>query len=293
MIPSSTDIQKSSGDHLSTAKTKQLSKVEEISPIKTETTTSAETRERSSTVPGKKKQKSDKKASLLPSIFGQSEKITKVPALDLPAVERDLSPNNPTRPPHRHDSDPFRVPAVDLPKLDLPLPAYDRPEVNMTTGQIKQTSEFAIPTVSFSPIPNLKLPENSNQPAVISSKEMKVPNVQLPNLQYTSTTEKTVQLPEIERKTKSEVFSTRPTTAVETSHVKTGSPTSTVKTQVIKTISPSPEQQITVIETHVVQSSNVPTSIEVGSLFSPFQLSFTISSRKPIPIFHFHHRNQF
>ena len=132
------------------------------------------------------KVKTEKKPGLFSNIFRHSDRKSKAPALDLPLVERDLTPNNELRPPHRHDSDPLRIPNTDLPKLDFSLPTYDRAEVNMASGRTKESSEFSIPVVDLPPIPNLQLPDNDNQPIDSNIDHMKVPNVELPELEFTS-----------------------------------------------------------------------------------------------------------
>ncbi|CAF1204547.1 unnamed protein product [Adineta ricciae] len=133
------------------------------------------------------KVKGEKKPGLFSNLFRHSDRSSKAPALDLPSVERDLSPNNELRAAHRQDSDPLRVPNVDLPTPDIELPIYDKPEVNMTTGQIKSSSsEFAIPSVNLPPIPDLHLPGNDDQPVDSTTNLMQVPSVQLPELEFTS-----------------------------------------------------------------------------------------------------------
>jgi hypothetical protein len=173
MTPSTADIQKSSGDFLPTT-------------IKS-----------SQTIPTKKSKKSKQKSGLFSTFFRHNDRKSKFPALDLPSVERDLSPNNQLRPAHRHDSDPLRIPNTNLPKPNLPLPTYDRPEVNMSTGQTNKSSEFTIPVVDLPPIPNLHLPENDHQPIQSNIDPMKIPNVQLPALQFQ---QENTKLPQIELK---------------------------------------------------------------------------------------------
>lgn len=146
------------------------------------------------------KAEGDKKTGLFSNIFRHSDRKSKAPELDLPAVERDLSPNNPLREPHRHDSDPLRIPNTDLPQPDLPLPTYDRPEVDMTNGQTKQSSEFSIPVVDLPPIPDLQLPNNDQRPIDSTIDHMKVPNVNLPDVQFTSNEQENVKLPELNLK---------------------------------------------------------------------------------------------
>ncbi len=143
------------------------------------------------------KVQSEKKPGLFASIFRHSDHKSKAPALDLPPVERDLSPNNELREPHRHESDPLRIPSIDLPKTDLSLPTYDHPEVNMASGQIKQSSEFSIPVVDLPPIPNLHLPDNEKPSVDFNVDPMKIPNVNLPELQFTSNEVENTKLPEL------------------------------------------------------------------------------------------------
>jgi hypothetical protein len=147
------------------------------------------------------KEKAEKKPGLFSNIFRHSDRKSKAPVLDLPSVERDLTANNELREPHRHDSDPLRIPNSDLPKLDISLPSYDRPEVDMTTGQTKQSSEFSIPAVDLPPIPNLQLPDNNKQPIDSNVDLMKIPNVQLPELLFQSNEQEKTHLPEIHIKT--------------------------------------------------------------------------------------------
>ncbi len=220
---------------------------------------------------------SKKKSSLFSTFFRHSERSAKVPALNLPSVERDLSPNNPLRPPHRHDSDPLRVPLIDLPKLDLPLPAYDRPEVNMTTGHIKQSSEFSIPVVDFPPIPNLKLPEDTKPSIQLNTDDMKAPHVELPDLQFTLTKQENVKLPEIQLNTKTEQIKKETIQAglalsspvddmlsIQTDHKSFPIETDyvikseTLTTQITEISSPTLDQQVTIIDTHLIQSYEVP-----------------------------------
>lgn len=142
----------------------------------------------------------EKKSGLFSNLLCHSARKSKAPALNLPSVERDLSPNNELREPHRHDSDPLRVPTTDLPQPDLSLPTYDRPEVNMTSGQAKQTSEFSVPSVNLPPIPDLQLPIHEQKPIDTNIDLMKVPNVNLPDVQFTSNEQETVKLPELHLK---------------------------------------------------------------------------------------------
>ena len=150
--------------------------------------------------PKEPKVKGEKKSGLFSNLFRQSDRKSKAPGLDLPAVERDLSPNNELREPHRHDSDPLRVPHADLPRPDISLPGFDRPEVNLSSGHSKQSSEFAIPIVDLPPIPNLLLPNNESPPIDTNVDMMKVPNVTLPVLQFTSNEQESSKLPELNLK---------------------------------------------------------------------------------------------
>lgn len=183
-----TDIQKSSGDFLVTAHTEEKSK---ISPININGSSSKK----------KKKIKTEKKSGFISTLFRPGQRKSKVPALDLPSIERDLSPNNPLRPPHRRDSDPLHIPSTNLPKLDLPLPTYDRPEVNMTTGSTKQSSEFSIPIVNFPSIPNLQLPDVNKQLVDSNSDLMKIPTNEYPPLHYTLNEQENRKLSQIEFQT--------------------------------------------------------------------------------------------
>lgn len=302
MIPSTTDIQKSSGDFHSI----QPTKTEEISTIKSEIMPNVEikgkkTKKGSSTLPTKKK-----KSSLFCTVFRQSERKSKIPALDLPSVERDLSPNNQLRSPHRHDSDPLHIPSTDLPKLDLPLPSYDHPEVNMSSGSIEHSSEFSIPIVDFPPIPNLDLPKHNKQSIEPDSDLMKAPNVQLPDLQYTLNNQENTKLPEVQLKTKSEQ------TLVQ-SIIQTGLALSSpvndllsiqidhknfpietdyaIKQDITEISTKIPDQQITIIDTQLIHSSEVCRKI----LFFFWNLFSELFRNKQLQIFlfKFHLLNQF
>lgn len=148
-----------------------------------------------------KKEKKEKKSGLFGSVFRQSDRKSKTPGLDLPPVERDLTANNPLRDAHRHDSDPLRVPHVDLPKPDVALPSFERPEVNMTSGQLQQSTEFAIPTVDLPPIPDLQLPIDDKRRIESDGTELKIPNVQLPELQLSAEEQEQFHLPEFQLNT--------------------------------------------------------------------------------------------
>ena len=288
-LTTASNIQKSSGDFIST----EIGSNVEVKEKKMKKKKSKEP-----------KVKSEKKSRLFPSLFGHHQHAPAVPALDLPAVERDLSPNNPTRPPHRHDSDPLRVPSIGLPKLDLPLPNYDRPEVDMRTGYIKQSSEFTIPIIDFPPIPDLPLPDNTKQSIYVSNEEqMRVPQIQLPDLQFTNAKEKKVQsknktVPSIETglalsSPVDDLFSIqtdRKNFPIETDYaIKTETINSILSTQITHISSPTSDQQIAIIDTHYVQSSEVPLSIAKQTQGLEFQLPpaepvstlSTISKSKP------------
>lgn len=183
MAPPTSDLQKSSGDFLSSELVEQKEKGQPAAAV-----TDKKKQKKTKT----KKAKTDKKPRFLSTIFRSSDRKTKVPALNLPPVERDLSPNNRLR---QQDSDPLHVPANDLPKLDLPLPTYSRPEVNMTSGSIKQSSEFAVPVIHLPAIPDLSLPEADDRTVESTADLMKVPNVQLPDLQQTLNEQEEVKMP--------------------------------------------------------------------------------------------------
>jgi len=70
----------------------------------------------------------------------------------------------------------------------------------MTSGQIKQSSEFSIPVVDLPPIPNLHLPENDKQAVDLNFDVMKIPHIELPKLEFTSHEQETIKLPEIHLK---------------------------------------------------------------------------------------------
>jgi len=276
MTPTINDIQKSSGDFLPIEPIKEPTKSE----IK-----SSKIKKSSLTLPIKKKKskepklKTDKKSNFFSKFFRHSERKSKIPVHDLPSIERDLSPNNQLLTSHHHNNDPFHIPSTDLPKLNLPLPTYDRPEVNITTGSIQQSSEFSIPIIDLPQIPNLELPE-SNKPLIdFNSEFMKIPNVELPDLEFTLNNQENIKLPEIHLKTKTEQIPIQPTglssSVDETSNIQTDQKNfpidaikpepiiSTLTTEIIEITSQTPEQQITIIETHLVQSSEIPITIEV------------------------------
>ena len=97
---------------------------------------------------------------------------TRVPALDLPSVDQSIVLTNAPRPPHRRESDPFQIPNLHLPQPDLPLPDYDRPEVNMRTGQLPNKDEFAVPKVRLPIIEDLTLPQTANKPVRLAQNEL-------------------------------------------------------------------------------------------------------------------------
>jgi hypothetical protein len=199
--PQIVDVQKTSDDIVSTEQ-----KIESTITTKSETMPNVEVNESSTkgsyTLPIKKsktkkvkepKVKTEKKPGLFSNLFRHSDRKSKAPALDLPSVERDLTANNELRQPHQHDSDPLRVPNIDLPKLDISLPTYDRPEVNMTSGQTKLSSEFSIPIVDLPAIPNLQLPDNEKQPIDSGIDLTRIPNVELPELHFTSNEQENIK----------------------------------------------------------------------------------------------------
>ncbi|CAF4805455.1 unnamed protein product, partial [Rotaria socialis] len=131
------------------------------------------------------KVKTERKSGLFSTLFRHSDRKSNVPALKLPSYEQNLTTNEDTQHKNSHDIDPLHVPSIDLPKLDVPLPTYDRPEVDMTSGQLKQSSEFSIPVVDLPPIPNLNLPDTSKPTIDLTVDPLKVPNIELPELQLT------------------------------------------------------------------------------------------------------------
>lgn len=287
-LTAASDIQKSSGDFISTETTKVLPKTETVQ-VKEKKIKKKKSKE--------PKVKSESKSHVFSSLFCHRQRTPTVPALDLPAVERDLSPNNPVRPPHRHDSDPLHVPSIGLPKLNLPLPDYERPEVDMKTGFIEQSSEFTIPVIDFPPIANLSLPENSKQSIHVSNEEqMRVPQVRLPDLQFTYAKEKNVQSKiKTEPSIETGLALSSPIDdllSIQTDHknfpietdyaVKTETINSILSTQITTISHPSPDQQITVIDTHYVQSSDVPLSVVKQTAAAP-QLDFQLPPAEPVP----------
>ena len=200
MTPATDDVHKSSGDHLSSEEADETGK----SSSKAEAVAPEETSSKKKKKAKQSKKHTEKTAALLSTVFRQEEGEPSVPALNLPPIERDLSPDNPLRPPHRRDSDPLRVPNVTLPQPDVPLPNYDRPEVNMSSGQIKQTSEFAVPAVTLPAIPDLPLPDTDRKSIQITGHPMKAPHVQLPEVQYASDRQEPLRLPRIQLKTASD-----------------------------------------------------------------------------------------
>ena len=186
MSPPAIEISKSS-EHTETKKKPKSKTKTKSKPVAAE----KEVKAKSSTMATSEK----KKSSLLSTFFRPGDRRTKIPALDLPPIERDLSPNTQLR---QSESDPLRVPSVQLPKLDFPLPTYKRPEVNMASGSIQQASEFDIPVVNLPSIPDLQLPDVEKQTIDFNIDLMKVPNVQLPDVQYTLNEQDDVKLPEIQ-----------------------------------------------------------------------------------------------
>lgn len=147
--------------------------------------------------PKEPKVKSERKSGLFATFFRHSDRKSKVPALDLPSVEQELAANTESQEVQIQTNDPFHIPNADLPQLDVPLPSYDRPEVDMTSGQLKQSSEFSIPAVELPPIPNLNLPEAAQSQINTTIDPLKVPSNELPELQLTINEQETHKLPEI------------------------------------------------------------------------------------------------
>ncbi|CAF3536047.1 unnamed protein product [Rotaria sordida] len=189
-------------------------KIESTITTKSETMPNVEinesTKKGSYTLPTKKsktkkskqpKVKTEKKPSLFSTLFRHSDHKSKAPTLNLPSVEQDLTRTKET---HTNTKVPLHAPNIDLPKLDISLPNYDRPEVDMTSGQIKQSSEFSIPAVDLPPIPNLNLPDTNKSTIDTPIDPLKVPNIQLPELQLTSNEQENVKLPEIHLKSEKE-----------------------------------------------------------------------------------------
>ncbi|CAM4752442.1 unnamed protein product [Rotaria magnacalcarata] len=143
------------------------------------------------------KVKTERKSGLFSTLFRHSDRKSNVPALNLPSYEQNLTTNEDIQQRNSHDIDPLHVPSIDLPKLDVPLPTYDRPEVDMTSGQLKQSSEFSIPVVDLPPIPNLDFPDTSKPTIDLTVDPLKVPNIALPELQLALNEEENIKLPDI------------------------------------------------------------------------------------------------
>ncbi|CAF1071080.1 unnamed protein product [Rotaria magnacalcarata] len=143
------------------------------------------------------KVKTERKSGLFSTLFRHSDRKSNVPALNLPSYEQNLTTNEDIQQRNSHDIDPLHVPSIDLPKLDVPLPTYDRPEVDMTSGQLKQSSEFSIPVVDLPPIPNLDFPDTSKPTIDLTVDPLKVPNIELPELQLALNEEENIKLPDI------------------------------------------------------------------------------------------------
>ncbi|CAF4484805.1 unnamed protein product [Rotaria sp. Silwood1] len=191
-------------------------KIESIITTKPETMPNVDinesTKKGSYTLPTKKsktkkpkepKVKTEKKSGLFSTLFRHGDRKSKAPALNLPSVEQDLTRTNEI---HTNDNDPLHVPNIDLPKPNVSLPNYDRPEVDMTSGQIKQSSEFSIPAVHLPPVPNLNLPDNDKSTIDTTIDPLKVPNIELPDLQLNSNEQENIKLPEIHFKSEKETL---------------------------------------------------------------------------------------
>lgn len=132
------------------------------------------------------KKKTKRKLNLFSTLFRSSDRQRSGPALDLPKVDLAATGDNAT---NRHQIDPLRVPTVNLPSVDVPLPTYNRPEANFNVGQRVDVSEFTVPIIEPAPIENLHLPETEKiQINTLSTAElMKIPAVHLPELKFSST----------------------------------------------------------------------------------------------------------
>ncbi|CAF3697799.1 unnamed protein product, partial [Rotaria sordida] len=299
MIPSTIDIQKSSGDFLTNKTVEEKIKIDKISPVTTDITPSTDikgtkiqhplTHSKKTKKSKEKKPKTEKKSGVLSTFFQHNKQKSKVPALDLPPVERDLSSNTQLCPTYQSDNNPLHIPSTNLPKLDIPLPTYDRPEVNMTTGKIKQTSEFAVPIIDLTPIPNLNVTEDNKQLIDTTSDHMKIPNVQLPNLQFTNDDEQKInKLSHTEIQTKVEEIPKLPT--IENDQKNLPIQTETIipklssfdKTEISIKPELSPiEQKITINETNIDQLSKPSVTIENKT--SP-NFNFQLPPTEPVSI---------
>lgn len=98
----------------------------------------------------------------------------RVPALNLPSVDQSIVLNNVPRPPHRRESDPLQIPNLHLPQPDVELPHYDRPEVNMKTGQLPNKDEFSVPKVRLPILRDVELPETDKKTIEIHPKPLTI-----------------------------------------------------------------------------------------------------------------------
>jgi hypothetical protein len=145
------------------------------------------------------KTKKDKKPGLFASMFCHSGRKPKPPALNLPPVDCEPTANNRLSDVVvvQQHADPLHVPNVDLPKPDILLPTFDRPEVNMASGQMTTSSEFSIPVVDLPPIPDLQL-SNVNEQSIESNIDLaSMPRVELPEVQLSVDQQQNLDLPVI------------------------------------------------------------------------------------------------
>lgn len=163
----------------------------------------------------KKKEKTpkEKKPNFFTSIFRSNDRKSKTPALDLPAVERDLNVPGETPVLNLTSSktdekiDPLHVPNVDLPQLDVQLPKFDQPEV--------KSIELTVPAVELPPIADLDLPKDEKKSLEISSIELvQIPAVELPEVQYKTDENQPFVLPEIHLKSSKESIAETPEVVV-------------------------------------------------------------------------------
>lgn len=271
MISSTIDTQKSSGDQISTKPVEEKVKSDEISPVASNIPTSVESKDsktqdsskasKKTKKPKAKKSSTDKKSGVFSTLINNNKQKPKVPALDLPPVQHNLNITTQSNSLQSYNIDPLHVPSNDLPKLDIPLPTYNRPEVDITVGQVKQTSEFAVPALNLTPLSDIQTPDNKKQSIEINLDQIRAPTVQLPDLQFTfdkQIQEKTVVVSTIED------ASTVKTTCIVKTETYIPKLSSDESQTSIKPKLTSIEQTTTVIETKLNQSSDIPVVLEVN-----------------------------
>ena len=202
--PPTTDIQKPSSVFCPSENIEEKTNIEEVSPIISDTVPKIDIEqtkiEDSSTLPietkqfKKSKSKAKKTTDILSTIFHSNEQIPRAPALDLPQIDRNLPVNTPLYHLHGSNSDPLHIPSTNLPELDIPLPTYFRPEVSMTAGKTKRSSEFSAPTIDLTSTANSHSPENEKQPINLNSDPMITSTTELTDFRHRTNEQKDINL---------------------------------------------------------------------------------------------------